>query len=333
MYRAAVIGCGRIGSELADDPRINAVCSHAQAYNECRATELVAVCDVNLERAAKCAERWNVKHFYSDVDHLLSEQVLDVVSICTPNETHSNILEKALDRTALRGILVEKPLALEVSHANRIVERAREREVVLAVNYSRRYSKRHQRVREIIEVGRIGQIQKVCGLYTKGILHNGSHWLDLARWLVGDVARVQGFQASPAEHVDPTLDSWLLFRTGASGYLHNCDSEAFTVFEMDILGTKGRARMADFGHRYEIYSIAESPHYSGYRSLIKTQEEYGGVEDTVLCAVEDLVNCLECGGEPRCSGRDGLEALRIASAVVSSARRGSPIDLKKTCDV
>jgi predicted dehydrogenase len=333
VYRAAVIGCGRIGSELADDPRINAVCNHAQAYSECRATELVAVCDINREKAARCAERWNVNHFYSDVDQLLSEQNLDVVSICTPNETHSDILERALDGTALRGILAEKPLALDASDATRIVEHARERGVVLAVNYGRRYSERHQRVHEIIEAGRIGQIQRVSGLYTKGIFHNGSHWLDLARWLVGDVARVHGFHTSPMEHADPPLDTWLLFRTGASGYLHNCNSEAFTVFEMDILGTKGRARLTDLGHRYEIYAVGESPHYSGYRSLTKTQEEYGGVEDTVLWAVEDLVNCVEHGGEPRCSGRDGVEALRIASAVVSSARRCLPIDLEKTCDV
>src|SRR5882762_6550938 len=115
MYRAAVIGCGRIGSELADDPRIHAVYNHAQAYSVCRDTELAAVCDINPEKAARCAERWNVKHFYSDVDRLLSEQALDIVSICTPNETHSDILEKALNGIPLRGILAEKPLALETS--------------------------------------------------------------------------------------------------------------------------------------------------------------------------------------------------------------------------
>jgi len=332
MYRAAVIGCGRIGSELADDLRIHAVYNHAQAYSVCRDTKLAAVCDINPEKAARCAERWNVRHFYSDVDRLLSEQALDIVSICTPNETHSDILEKALNGIPLRGILAEKPLALETSDANRIVEHARERGVVLAINYGRRYSKRHQRVHEIIEAGCIGQIQKVSGLYTKGILHNGSHWLDLARWLVGDVARVHGFQTGSAEYIDPPLDTWLLFSSGASGYLHNCDGEAFTVFEMDILGTKGRARLTEFGHRYEIYAVGENPHYGGYRSLTKTQEEYGDVEDTALCAVEDLVNCLDHGGEPRCSGRDGLEALRIASTVVASARCGSPLDVAKPCD-
>jgi len=326
-YRAALIGCGKIGTEFADDPRIKGVYTHAGAYVACRKTELVAVCDTDPAKAARCGKRWEVPAVYTDVAHLLAEQSPDIVSICTPDATHADILLAILQTTGVRAVLAEKPLALEVHQAENLVRLAQERDVLLAVNYSRRYSKGHSRIRQVIRSGGIGDIQKISGLYTKGVLHNGSHWFDLARWLIGEVRKVQGLNAGREPGADPTLDAWLMFDNGTTGFLQGCRAEAFSVFEMDIVGTQGRVRLVDSGHRIELFRVTESPYYSGYSSLHKSHEQDGVLDNTLLHAVEDLVSCLEQGGQPRCSGMDGLAALRIASAVVSSAQDGVQIDL------
>jgi len=317
--RAAVIGCGRIGSELADDARSAGVQSHAGAYAACPDTILAALCDVDLGKAARCAARWKVSAYYDDPGRMLLAEQPEIVSICTPDSTHAEMLHLALDTPSVRGILAEKPLATSLQEAEEIVEAAARRSVSLAVNYSRRYAPSHIRVKEQIAGGLIGAIQSVSGNYTKGIIHNGTHWLDLARFLIGDVASVQGIDVRSEGGPDPTVDALVRFRSGVLGRLAGCRADAFTVFEMDVVGTRGRLRLLDNGQTIESYAVGDSPHYSGYRVLLLEQTTHGGMEDLLLHAVNDLVRCLTGGGEPACSGEDGLAALRLALEIRDSA--------------
>lgn len=330
VYRAALIGCGKIGSDFADDPRVKGVYTHAGAYAACPETDLVAVCDSDPDRARKCAQRWGGVAAYTSVDQLLEQQRPDFVSVCTPDATHEAVLRSVLGAPATRAVLAEKPLALRVDQAQHLTDLARDRGVVLAVNYSRRYSGTYAEVAALIRSGKIGSIQKVVGLYTKGVMHNGSHWFDLARWMIGEVRAVRGFSGEHASGEDPTLDAWLAFDNGATGFLHGCSADAYAVFEMDIVGTQGRVRFVDSGHRIETFRVAPSPRYSGYDALHESAERDGELEHTLLGAVEDVVGCLTHGREPRCTGRDGVAALRIASAVMRSAQSGSEVRLEET---
>jgi predicted dehydrogenase len=252
----------------------------------------------------------------------------DIVSVCTPDATHEAVLGDVLSGDGVRAVLAEKPLALSLEGAQRAVAAARSRGVVLAVNYSRRYSRRLGDVKALIESGKLGAIQKVAGLYTKGVMHNGSHWFDLARWLVGEVRAVRGFDGGDGAVDDPTLDAWLRFDNGATGFLQGCSADAYAVFEMDILGTLGRVRIVDLGHRIELSHVAPSPRYSGYDALHGDAPLEGDLEDTMVRAVEDLVACVREGREPLCRGEDGVAALRIASALIESAREAREIVLE-----
>lgn len=326
-YRAALIGCGRIGSEFADDPRVQGIYSHAGAYAACSATTLVAVCDRDPDKVERCGERWGVSARYRDPHRLLEEQRPEIVSICTPDPSHHSLINAAITTPGVRAVLAEKPLALNMRGGREVVDLAERLGVVLAVNYSRRYADSHQRLRDFLHAGGIGTVQTVGGYYTKGTLHNGTHWFDLARFLVGEVVRVWGFDARGEIGEDPTLDTTLEFANEASGHLHGCDAAAFSLFEMDIIGTLGRVRVIDGGHRIETYTVVDSPHYTGYRTLMLHHQAEEGLADVLLHVVEDVVRCLEEGGRPRCSGADGLAALMIALAVRDSARSGRPVTL------
>jgi predicted dehydrogenase len=326
--RAAVIGCGRIGSEFADDPRIGGVYTHAGAYASVPGVALVAVCDRDQGKARRCADRWGLPAAFSDVGIMLHDVRPDVVSVCTPDETHSAILEQVIASTHVRAVLAEKPLALDVDEAQRLVESARRRNVTLAVNYSRRYAPGHLRAKQLIDGGTLGELQKVSGFYTKGVRHNGTHWFDLARWLVGEVASVQGFDASQdTDSSDPTIDVRLTFASGTTAFVQGVVGDALSLFEMEIVGGAGRMRFRDSGHRVEVDMLGESPHYGGYRSFLPNDRWDGGLSDVLRTAVEDLVSSLGSGASPRCSGEDGVAALRIAAAAVSSARQAEPIDI------
>lgn len=325
--RALLIGCGKIGSTFADDPRIKGVLAHAHAYAACPATELVAVADAVPEAAELCAQRWGVERMDTDPLRLLQAARPDIVSICSPDETHSPLLRAALKTPGVRAVFAEKPLATDLGEAQELVALAQERGVLLAVNYSRRYATGHSDLRAAIRTGRLGRIQRVSGYYTKGTLHNGTHWFDLARMLVGEIVAVQGWNALGEAGVDPTLDAVLRFESGVLASLQALDSTLFSLFEMDIVGTLGRARLLDSGHWIDFFRAADSPYYSGYRTLVPNGRVSGVLEDCTLRAVEDLVDCLMTGRAPLCTGQDALRALQIGLGLHASARAGGSPEL------
>lgn len=327
-YRAAIIGCGKIGSEFADDPRIMDIYTHAGAYVHCYGTELVAVCDKEREKSERCKDRWHIPECYTDYKMMISETEPDIVSVCTPDQTHFEIIRTILTSSNVKAILAEKPLALNVNDAVDLVNLAEKKGVVLAVNYSRRYAEKFCELKNYIHSDTFGSIQTINGYYTKGTLHNGTHWFDLARFLIGDLKRVKGFDNQKEKNADPTFDTYAEFNNGTGAYLHACDETKFSIFEMDILGSNGRVYIKDFGHIVEMYRVTEDPNYSGYNTLHLSNTFTDVMKDTLLHAVEDIVQCLQTGKTPKCTGFDGVAALKIACAVCSSVDSGNSVELE-----
>lgn len=327
VYRSVIIGCGKIGSENAEDPRIKGISTHAGAYVNCSQTELVAVCDSDLEKSERCGEMWGAPYHYQNYEKMLLEIQPDIVSVCTPDNTHFTIILNILKTPNIKAIFAEKPLTLNIKDARDIVNLAEKNKIILAVNYSRRYSKKIFDLKKSLQAGEFGEIQTVNGYYTKGTIHNGTHWFDLALFLIGDIKKVQGFDVIKENSPDPTFDVLLEFENRVNGYLHACDTTKFSIFEMDIIGTKGRIILKDFGHILEIYNVADSPYNTGFKSLIVRNIHSDVMNNLLLIAIEDIVQCIREGKTPLCSGKDGILSLKIASAVCISVTSGKAIEL------
>lgn len=311
MFRAALIGCGKIGSSFADDPKVDGVYAHAHAYAEAAGVQLVAVCDADPERARQCGQRWQVDAVYSDHSHMLRDLQPDIVSVCTPDDSHAEVLMQVLHTPSVKGVLAEKPLATDFAAARQLVALAHEKDIRLAVNYSRRYSRGHQQLRQHV-AERLGEVQAVTGFYNKGLLHNGTHWLDLLRFLLGPVqllACVPGlspFAGDPAGDASPVLT--LQLANGAPAVLTGLDAAKFSLFEMEIVGSLGRVRLLDSGYNFEWQIVEESRFFSGYRALGAAQKVPGDMRDVTLLAVRDLLEAVQQARAPLCCGEDALAA-------------------------
>ena len=318
--RAAVIGCGAIGTGGAEPPHADVgVYTHAGAYVACPDTELIAVADVDRALAREAAARWRAADAYGAADELLAGARPELVSLCTPDPTHAGLLEQILTAPGVRGVLAEKPLAGDAAEAAGLTRLARDRGVVLAVNYSRRFAPAIAAVAGAIAAGELGQLQHVHGTYGKGLRHNGTHWLDLLRMLAGDPVSARGWDRLEEGGADPSLDAELLLPGGAGARLAALDAREFTAFEFELTGTAGRVRLASAGHRIERWAVGPDERYPGYRGLVADETEDGVLRDVTLHAVSDLVRCVDGGGEPACSGRDATSALLIAEAIATSA--------------
>jgi predicted dehydrogenase len=320
--RAAVIGCGAIGvgSATPVHPDVG-VYTHAAAYAACADTELVAVADVDPALAREAAARWELAdaHVYVSAGALLANARPDLVSLCTPDPTHAYLLEQILIAPGVRGVLAEKPLAEDSARAAAVATLARERGVVLAVNYSRRFAPAIVATAEAIAAGAVGALQHVHGTYVKGLRHNGTHWIDLLRMLVGDPVGARGWDRLREGGTDPSFDAELLLPGGVGARLAALDAREFTAFELELTGTAGRVRLPSAGHRIERWVVGPDERYPGYRVLMPSGADDGVLRDVTLHAVSDLVRCVHGRGEPACSGREATRALVIAEAIATSA--------------
>jgi predicted dehydrogenase len=313
MYTAAVVGCGRIGCELADDPLVKGIYTHAGAYAYHLDTKLVAFCDTNLEKLLGLGKRWADIGCFTSLDSMLSVNRPDIVSICTPDETHYEIARKCME-SGVRALLVEKPLATGARAASELVKMADERGVKLAVNFIRRYDINHTYLRQALLNGKYGKVKTVTGYYSGGLIHNGIHWLDLACFLFGKIDWVWGTGQ------EPSPSAYLHFSNGITGFLQYSNVN-YTLFEMDIICTEGRVRIIDSGYTIEVYKPCPSPHFTGFKSLALVCSKEG-LADPTLYAVDDLVRCLLEDRQPLSSGKDGLRALEIAELILESAHSG-----------
>jgi predicted dehydrogenase len=330
VYRVALIGCGKIASEFADDlgSAGAGICTHAQAYTACEATQFVAVCDSDAAKLERCAERWHVAARYRDAGRLLTEQRPEIVSVCTPDATHYELVRAALLTNGVRAVLAEKPLALDIEQAAELVKLAAERGVVLAVNYLRRYAERIVWLRDFLHAGGLGTVRLVSGLYTKGTLHSGTHWLDLARFFLGEVIQVAGRNRLHEAGHDPTLDMHLEFEGGAVGELLACSEDDFSVFEMDVIGTHGRVRLTQSGDVVDIFTVMDGTPCAGYRGLAPRSHAENVLRDVLLLVVQDVVRCLRTGAAPQCTGLDAMRALGIGLAARRSSVTGQMAALR-----
>lgn len=313
LYRAAVIGCGRIGAD-AGEPGTGSsrIASHAAAYATCPRTELVALCDTDPERLARAGQRWSVRSLYEDPSEMLAAERPDIVSVCTPPASHPAVLGESV-RHGARGVLLEKPLAADLEGAKAILEVASSSPTTLAVNYIRRFPPVYRQAMADVREGRLGRIQHVGVLYTKGILNNGSHALDLLRAFFGEPASAEVVRGDPSGAADPTLSARIGFADGLEAWLGGVDGEAYNVFDVDIVGTEGRIVFTDLGHMLHRYPVQDSRAEHGFRQLrAAAAAQPTELSSAVRYAVEDLVRSIETGVEPACTPNDAYAAMALS---------------------
>jgi len=223
---------------------------------------------------------------------------------------------------------MEKPVGLNIEEAERLVSAAQDQNILLAVNYTRRFADGFQRLKHELQNGLIGRIRTVHGYYTKGVIHNGTHWFDLARFLVGEVECVSGRDRLTENGPDPTLDVRLAFSCGAAGTLIGCNLHDYTIWEMELLGTAGRIRIVDSGRRIEIHKPVSGSQVAGYTFLELSEQRFSGQEFALAGAADQIVNHLDQGSPVSCSGKDATVALGIAMAAIESVARPNHLEAR-----
>ena len=261
MFNCAIIGCGNIAA-FYDTPEDQNIRTHIKAYLSNDKCNLTAICDTKEKKLKEIQNTWGSFNIYLDSNDLLENVQIDILSICTPTETHEEIFNKACE-TGVKKIWLEKPSSINAASIRRMIDKKNTHGTAVYVNYFRRYDLGFIKVKEEIE--KIGSVVDVRGYYTKGLRHNGSHVIDLLQWLFG-----QSKQARLTSKFDksqfPTASFELEFDE-VLAQIQGIDYRNFELFELDIIGSRGRIKILEGGRFIKFYSVTESSEYVGYSNL------------------------------------------------------------------
>ena len=313
-FSAAVVGLGRIGQgyDYACEDGTS-VRTHASAFHNHDGYELVAGVDPLGEERRRFEEKYQ-RPTYDDVHALLRHHELDVIALAVPTEHHLETLKKIVGRD-LRAVVCEKPIAATLTHANRMVDLAGQCGTALLVNYQRRFEPGVIELRDAIGREELGDIYKGTVWYSKGLVNNGSHFIDLLLFLLGDASEVTVLD--PGRKCDGDWEPDLMIRFGnASMYFLAGREEHFSIGDVELVGTKGRAQYR-IGGGIELRASEAHPHIPGYRRLSPSARTLPNENDRYQWhVVQHLYQHLTANTRLNSDGHTALKTLRVVDEAI-----------------
>jgi 1,5-anhydro-D-fructose reductase (1,5-anhydro-D-mannitol-forming) len=311
----------------------------APAARLARDTRLVAVCSRDLSRAQAYATDFGFERAYDSYSALLADDDVAVVYLATPNHLHESQTIQAA--RAGKHVLVEKPMALTIAGAERMVDACRDRNVKLSVGFHSRHHPAHIHMRELLQGGTLGKPLLISMEWVKAnalrdgwwrdpeqvgayvTMARGVHLIDLMAFLTGHQP-LEVSATSDGQRDDQPLEDTILatFRMQDETFGHLVASRLFqrTENRLEIFCSEGRALASgtlgtDGGGSLEVWTSDDTT-----RTTYTDHSPY-------QAEIESFNRSILENTEPNCSGLDGLNAVRVTNAVLESAHTRKSVPL------
>ena len=328
--RFALLGAGRIGKV------------HARAVTSNPAAKLVAVADAMEKAAQDIAAQYGCE--VRTIDAIAAAKDTDAVVICTPTDTHADLIEKF--SKAGKAIFCEKPIDLSVKRVEECLKVVAANKTTLMVGFNRRFDPHFMAVKAAIDAGEIGTVEMVTIVsrdpgappidYVKrsgGIFRDMTiHDFDMARFLLGEEITTVSAQASVL--VDKAIgeagdyDSVSVMLSTASGKHATISNSRRATYGYDqrieAHGSKGS--VAAENQRAVSIEVANAKGYTRPPLYDFFMTRYTQAYANEIAAFIDAI-----GGKAKASpsGQDGLIALALADAAVKSAKEGRAVKVSE----
>ncbi len=347
-YRTAIIGLSWIATDPpppASDPVLGSSIpySHAAALAAIPGIDVVAGCDIVPGLRDQFLERWSGTWpgatTYTDYAEMLTAEKPDLVCIATPDFLHADPFIKAVEAGA-KGIFVEKPLATNLDDATRMVEAGRARNVVVNVDFTRRWMPNYVAARALVQQGRIGRLSQILveiGGERAMLWRNHPHAVDLMayyadsdpEWVVGELEA--GYENYGTEYkgdggkttsTEPAANYYVAFRNGVRGYLTGM-KDTIPGLVVTLRGATGRIVVDE----QTLHLTASEMIGSGPQAGVSTPRTetivpawtYAGMEG----GIRDVITGLETGRPTAGPTEHAWRSAAILDAVVRSQAAGN----------
>ncbi len=341
MLKFALVGCGRIAKRHSD----------LLANNLIESAKLVAVCDLEVWKAQEIGNKYQIP-YYTDMHQMMLSEDIDVIVVLTESGNHAkHVIELTKYK---KHIVVEKPMALNLDDADKMIEACDGAGIKLFVVKQNRFNVPVVKLREALEKGRFGKMvmgtirvrwcrdQKYYNqdawrgtwALDGGVLTNqASHHIDLLEWMMGDVDSV--FAKSTTALVDieaeDTAVAILKFRNGALGIIEATTAVRPKDLEgsISVLGEKGTVEIGGFAvNEMKVWNFIDSNEddkkvISDFS--VNPPSVYGFGHQAYY---DHVVDCILNGSPQLVDGLKGRKSLELINAIYESIETGKETFLR-----
>ncbi|MGI6206816.1 MAG: Gfo/Idh/MocA family protein [Anaerolineae bacterium] len=337
---------------------------HARDIYDLPGARLVAVCDIDEERLNAVGDRFGAKK-YTDFDTMLRDPEIEVVSIALPSGMHAEFGIRAVE--AGKHVVVEKPIDINLQAIDRLIEAADKAGVKLAGVFQSRYHPLYQRLKELLDSGRMG---KLYGIHAdlfwwreqsyyedekhgkwKGtwamdgggsLANQGIHTLDLVQWLAGPVRSVFGYMGHYAHDIEgeDKLSAVIQFENGAIGTI-NTTTAAWPGGgdTLTIHGENGTIATGKKRTTIEVWKLRDDPdgkEEQEMKAMYPPESQAGAptASDPRATALHghqpifaDMIEAIREDRDPFITGRSARKPVEIMLAIYESARTHKEVKL------
>lgn len=297
----------------------------------------------------------------SSYEEVLKRKEVEGVLITTPNSSHAELAVQAAHYG--KHILVEKPIANSIREAKRMIEACHRNGVVLSVLHNQRRLSGYRKIKAMVDAGEVGQVVMVETNFSHNsgfrltpqqwrwyeeecpggpMMTLGVHAADTLQYLFGPIQSVSSFfnrLCLPTE-INDTSAAILRFETGVQGYLGSnfitpwvnyCNvygTEANLYFSVELPARKPDEKPGEYG---DIWNQADK--YSELYIKRKGEDRKSKIElepgEILKEEIEEFADCLRNRRKPETGGLEGMRALAVILAAISSAKSGRPVEVSE----
>ncbi len=329
-FRIALVGVGAV-----------AQVNHIPALKKVAGLELVALCDRDLEKAQRVAQKFGVPHAVGRIEELFDMEDLDAIDICTPNYLHAPMAVAALE--AGKHVFCERPLARSSAEAAAMTKAAKKADRILACAVQHRFRPDAQLLRRFVEKGDLGEIfmAKAGWLRLKTqwdsdewrrqkresgggvVLDLGFQMLDLSLWVLGQPKVTSVTAAVHRNKKGEVEDSATAFFRLESGATLTLELTWGLLMEKDfaylnLFGSGGAALLNPFRVHKGMHGtlVNVTPTFETSRNQYRQSME---------AQAQDFVDTLRSGRRPMGSADEVLGVMEVLDAVYRSAEQGREV--------
>jgi UDP-N-acetylglucosamine 3-dehydrogenase len=310
----AVIGTGQWGK------------NHARVYKELPSTELIAVCDVNAERAKAMADQYGVKA-YSDSTEMLKDKDIQAVNVCTWSTILFQEASKALN--AGKHVLVEKPMSTTPDQARQLVQIAQENGLHLTVGFLMRFIPGLQQIRQSVESKKIGDLVSITAKRVSqwperigdvGVVKDTAiHDIDVMRF-ISKQDPISVYAKLGSKRIQKFEDYAQIMLTYADGETAFIESNWLTPYKTRTLIATGTESIMKLDYNTQELTVEEKT---------QTVQPRLPFQEPLKAELQHFVDCVNKTVKPIVTGEDGVKALEVATAAMQSSAKNVAVKLEK----
>lgn len=277
MSSVTIIGGGAISCGY-DSPNDENILTHIHGALSHPDINLDAIIEVNEQRCQYIIKKWgNGFEVFSHLEDCITKYKSDIIIVATPTHTHLKIIEKLLSLHNPELIICEKPIVSSLSEYERLMILLEKSHTKIITHFTRRFDPSMNIIKEKIRNAK--EIYHFYGTFTKGLIHNGSHMIDLINMLVGDIYDIESINKKIINN--DIFGKFLVETDRSSGVISNIDNDELSLFEFTVYTNIFKFEIIGHEQSVVINYIENSKKFSNYISyskeeiFSKTLDKYG----------------------------------------------------------